>query len=50
MTGKRDCYEIHKRMDELDLKYLRRVIYRMYDDGTLAREGVKSQMVYFLAK
>ena len=42
--------EIHKRMDELDLKYLRRVVYRMYDDGILSREGVKSNMVYFLTK
>lgn len=42
--------EIHKRMNELDLKYLRRVVYGMYDDGILKKEGVKSQMVYFLAK
>ena len=41
--------QIHQRMDELDLKYLRRVVYKMYEEGELDREGVKSNMVYFLA-
>jgi len=50
MHPKSKISEIHKRMDELDLKYLRRVVYRMYDDGILAREGVRKNMVYFLAK
>ena len=50
MHQKSKISDIHKRMDELDLKYLRRVVYRMYNDGILSREGVRSNMVYFLAK
>ncbi len=42
--------EIHKRMDDLDLKYLRKIIYKMYDEKIILREGVRSNMVYFIAK
>jgi len=42
--------EIHSRMDELDLGYLRRIVYKMYNAGILKREGVKSNMAYFIAK
>jgi len=42
--------EIHTRIDDLDIKYLRRVVYRMYDKKILSREGIRSNMVYFLAK
>ncbi|HIP51426.1 MAG TPA: hypothetical protein EYG94_04980 [Campylobacterales bacterium] len=42
--------EIHKRMDDLDLKYLRRVVYKMYDEKILLRDGIRSNMVYFVAK
>ena len=41
--------QIHQRMDDLDLKYLRRIVYKMYKDGELEREGIRSNMVYFLA-
>jgi len=37
-------------MDDLDLKYLRRIIYKMYKDGELDREGANKNMVYFLEK
>ena len=40
--------EIHKRMDDLDLKYLRRVVYKMVKDKELNREGENKNMVYFL--
>jgi ATP-dependent DNA helicase RecG len=36
-------------MDDLDLKYLRRIVYKMYEDGELDREGSNKNMVYFLA-
>jgi len=36
-------------MDDLDLKYLRRIVYKMYDNGELNREGSNKNMVYFLA-
>ena len=42
--------EIHKRMDDLDLKYLRRVVYKMYDEKVLLRDGIRSNMVYLIAK
>ncbi len=42
--------EIHSRMEELDLGYLRKIVYKMHDDGELGREGVRSNMVYFIAK
>jgi ATP-dependent DNA helicase RecG len=41
--------QIHQRMDDLDLKYLRRIVYKMYEDGELDREGSNKNMVYFLA-
>ena len=41
--------QIHQRMDDLDLKYLRRIVYKMYEDGELEREGIRSNMVYSLA-
>jgi hypothetical protein len=37
-------------MDDLDLKYLRRVVYKMYDERVLSRDGIRSNMVYFVAK
>ncbi|MBN1840193.1 MAG: putative DNA binding domain-containing protein [Campylobacterales bacterium] len=40
--------EIHKRTDDLDIKYLRRVVYKMYESGEIQREGEKKNMVYFL--
>ena len=42
--------EIYGRMGDLELKYLRRVVYRMVDEGLLNREGIRSNMVYFIAK
>ncbi len=42
--------EMHKRMDDLDLKYLRRVVYKMYDERVLLRDGIRSNMVYLIAK
>ena len=41
--------EIHQRMDDLDIKYLRRIVYKMYQNGDLERDGIRSNMVYFLA-
>ncbi len=41
--------QIHQRMDELDIKDVRRIVYKMYDEGELDREGIRSNMVYFLA-
>jgi ATP-dependent DNA helicase RecG len=41
--------EIHKRVDDLDIKYLRKIVYKMFDDNEIEREGVKKNMVYFLA-
>jgi len=40
--------QIHQRMDDLDLKYLRRVVYKMYEEGEVDREGANKNMVYFL--
>lgn len=42
--------EIHKRMGDFDLKYLRRIIYKMYDEKEINREGEKKNMIYFLGK
>ncbi|MDY0180727.1 hypothetical protein [Aliarcobacter skirrowii] len=42
--------EIHKRMGDFDLNYLRRVIYKMYDEGEINRDGEKKNMIYFLGK
>lgn len=41
--------EIHSRMNDLDIGYLRRVIYKMVESSELLREGEKKNMVYFLA-
>jgi ATP-dependent DNA helicase RecG len=40
--------EMHSRMDDLDIKYLRKVVYKMYDGDILKREGANKNMVYFL--
>jgi len=50
MHPKSKISEIHARVEGLDLKYLRKVVYRMYKDGILKREGAKKNMVYYLAK
>ena len=42
--------EIHKRMGDFDLNYLRRIIYKMYEESEIKREGEKKNMVYFLGK
>jgi len=42
--------EINTRMEDLDLKYLRRVIYKMAEEGILNKEGIRSNMVYFIGK
>ncbi len=39
--------EIHKRMGDFDIKYLRRVIYKMYEENEIKRDGEKKNMVYF---
>ena len=41
--------EIHKRMDDLDIGYLRRIVYKMRDDKELECDGEKKNKVYFLA-
>lgn len=40
--------EIHNRLEDLELSYLRRIVYKMYESGEIEREGVKSNMIYFL--
>lgn len=40
--------DIHARLEDLNLGYLRRVVYKMYEEKELEREGIKSNMVYFL--
>lgn len=40
--------EIHSRMNDLDIGYLRRVVYKMFDNNEISREGGKKNMVYFL--
>jgi ATP-dependent DNA helicase RecG len=40
--------EIHSRMNDLDIGYLRRVVYKMFDNSEISREGEKKNMVYFL--
>ncbi len=42
--------EMHTRMGDFNLNYLRRVIYKMYDEGEINRDGEKKNMVYFLGK
>lgn len=48
MHYKSKISEIHTRLEDLDLNYLRRIIYKMYKQKEITREGVKSNMVYFL--
>lgn len=40
--------DIHKRIEDLNISYLRKIVYKMYDDGEIEREGEKKNMVYFL--
>jgi ATP-dependent DNA helicase RecG len=42
--------EIHKRMGDFDIKYLRKIIYKMYEENEIKRDGEKKNMVYFLGK
>ncbi len=37
-------------MDDLDLKYLRRIVYKMFKNKELEQEGIRSNMVYFTTK
>lgn len=41
--------EIHKRVEDLDISYLRKIVYKMYKDAEIYRDGEKRNMVYFLA-
>jgi ATP-dependent DNA helicase RecG len=41
--------EIHQRMDDLDIKYLRRIVYKMVKEGELKTEGANKNKVYYLA-
>jgi ATP-dependent DNA helicase RecG len=41
--------EIHQRMDDLDIKYLRRIVYKMVKEGELETEGANKNKVYYLA-
>jgi ATP-dependent DNA helicase RecG len=40
--------EIHGRMDDLDIEYLRRIIIKMGKEKQIEKEGGKRNMVYFL--
>lgn len=40
--------EIHSRLEELDLKYLRRIIYKMTKDEDISSDGGNRNKVYFL--
>jgi len=40
--------EIHSRLEELELKYLRKVVYKMLKDDEIASYGGKKNKVYFL--
>lgn len=42
--------EIHKRMGDFDIKYLRKIIYKMYEENEIKRDGEKKNMVYSLGK
>ncbi|OHE07481.1 MAG: hypothetical protein A2513_00485 [Sulfurimonas sp. RIFOXYD12_FULL_33_39] len=42
--------EIHQRIDDLDISYLRRVVYKMVVSGEVEKEGEKKNMVYFIGK
>jgi len=41
--------EIHTRIEGLDLKYLRKVVYKMVKNNELEKEGGNKNTVYFLA-
>ncbi|MEA3553020.1 MAG: ATP-binding protein [Campylobacterota bacterium] len=40
--------EIHSRLEELELKYLRKVIYKMVEDEEIGNDGGNRNKVYFL--
>lgn len=40
--------EIHARTGDLDIKYLRKIVYKMFNDKEIEREGERKNMVYFL--
>lgn len=40
--------DIHTRIGDLDIKYLRKIVYKMFDDKEIEREGERKNMVYFL--
>ena len=40
--------EIHSRIDDLSLAYVRKVVYKMHEEQEISREGQKKNMVYFL--
>ena len=40
--------EIHSRMEDLDIEYLRRIITKMGKENKIDKEGSKKNMVYFL--
>lgn len=42
--------EIHKRMEDVDIKYLRKIIYKMYEENEIKRNGEKKNMVYYIGK
>ncbi|MDD5156466.1 MAG: DUF1016 N-terminal domain-containing protein [Sulfurimonas sp.] len=42
--------EIHQRIDDLDISYLRRVVYKMVVSGEVEKDGEKKNMVYFIVK
>ena len=42
--------EYHDEHGDFDLNYLRRIIYKMYDEGEINRSGEKKNMVYFIGK
>ncbi len=48
MHPKSKISEIHSRLEELDLKYLRRVIYKMAKDNEIDTDGGNRNKVYFL--
>jgi len=40
--------EIHSRIDDLDVKYLSKVIYKMYEDKKIDKDRKNKGTVYFL--
>jgi ATP-dependent DNA helicase RecG len=40
--------EIHQRLGDLELGYLRRIIYKMAQNDEIAKDGEKKNRVYFL--